>query len=78
MDIDAVIIDAEFQIESIHNPYGHFVALRFVDITPAKPKLMKTIEDLTKHDDVQLIDYNYKETPITEKTSLKYLDIVRH
>jgi len=78
MDIDAVIIEAEFQIESIHNPYGHFVVLRFVDITPNKPKLMKTIEDITKHDNVELIDYSYKETPITEKTSLKYLDIVRH
>ena len=44
--IDAVIIDAEFQIESKYNPYGHFVALKFIDTIPDKPKLLKTIQDL--------------------------------
>jgi hypothetical protein len=75
---DAVIIDAEFQIESKYNPYGHFVALKFVDTIPDKPKLLKTIQDLTSHDDVELIDYNYKEIKITSKTSLKYFDITRN
>jgi len=76
--IDAVIIDAEFQIESKYNPYGHFVALKFVDTIPDKPKLLKTIQDLTAHDDVELIDYNYKEIKITSKTSLKYFDVTRN
>ena len=76
--IDAVIIDAEFQIESKYNPYGHFVALKFVDTIPDKPRLLKTIQDLTAHDDVELIDYNYKEIKITTKTSLKYFDVTRN
>ena len=41
MDIDAVIIDLEFQLETIHNPYGHFVNFRFIDVTPNKTKLNK-------------------------------------
>ena len=73
--IDAVIIEAEFQIESKYNPYGHFVALRFIDVVPSKPKLWQTIEDITKHQDVELIDYNYKEIKITSKTSLKHFDL---
>ncbi len=73
--IDAVIIEAEFQIESKYNPYGHFVALRFIDVVPSKPKLWQTIEDITKYQDVELIDYNYKEIKITSKTSLKHFDV---
>tara|TARA_R110001592_G_scaffold111054_1_gene307853 strand:+ start:902 stop:1135 length:234 start_codon:yes stop_codon:yes gene_type:complete len=76
--IDAVIIDAEFQIESKYNPYGHYVALKFIDTVPAKPKLLKTIQDLTAHDDVELIDYHYREIKITSRTSLKYLDVTRN
>jgi hypothetical protein len=79
MDLpDAVIIEAEFQLESKYNPYGHYVALRFVDITPAKPKLLKTIQDLQAHADIELIDYKYIEKKITARTSLEYLDIVRN
>ena len=48
MDIDAVIIEAEFQIESKWRPYGHFVNLRFIDITPNKPKLQNAIYELKK------------------------------
>ena len=75
---DAVIIDAEFQIESKYNPYGHFVALKFIDTIPDRPKLLKTIQDLTAHDDVELIDYNYKEIKITSRTSLKYFDVTKN
>ena len=78
MDIDAVIIDLEFQLETIHNPYGHFVNFRFIDVTPNKPKLNKMIADIQKHPEVDLIDYNYTETPITSKTSIKYFDITKH
>ena len=76
--IDAVIIEAEFQIESKYNPYGHFVALRFIDVVPSRPKLLQAIEDLTKHHDVELIDYNYKEIKITSKTNLKHLDFTKN
>tara|TARA_R100000951_G_scaffold19580_1_gene16420 strand:- start:1002 stop:1238 length:237 start_codon:yes stop_codon:yes gene_type:complete len=75
MDIDFKIIEAEFQIESKFNPYGHFIALRFIDVVPSKPKLWQAIEDLTKHQDVELIDWNYKEVDITSKTSLKHFDV---
>ena len=54
MDIDAVIIEVEFQLESDYNPYGHFVCLRFVDQSPNHFKLkekemnyiIRTIENL--------------------------------
>ena len=75
MGIDFKIIEAEFQIESKFNPYGHFIALRFIDVVPAKPKLLQAIEDITKHQDVELIDYNYKEINITSNTNLKHFDV---
>lgn len=76
--IDAIIIEAEFQIESKWQPFGHFVNLRFIDVTPNKPKLHNAIEELKKNDDLQIIDYHYKEIPITETTSIKYFDITKH
>jgi hypothetical protein len=78
MDIDAVIIEAEFQLESVYNDFGHFINLKFIDTIPNKPKLLKTIHDIRKNEDVSLIDYTYIETPITEKTNLKFLEIIRH
>ena len=73
MDIDAVIIDCEFQVESRWKPYAHFVNLRFIDITPNKPKLHNAIYELMKNEDLEVIDYNYTETKITKETNLKYL-----
>ena len=78
MDIDAKIIDVEFRLETSHNPYGHFVNFRFIDVVPNKTKLNKMIYDIRKNPEVDLIDYNYTETPITSKTSLKYFEITRH
>ena len=78
MDIDAKIIDVEFRLETSHNPYGHFVNFRFIDVVPNKTKLHTMISDIQKHPEVDLIDYNYTETPITSKTSIKYFDITRH
>ena len=75
MDIDAVIIEAEFQIESKWRPFGHFVNLRFIDVTPNKPKLHNAIYELMKNEDLEVIDYNYTETPITKDTDLKYFDV---
>ena len=78
MDIDAKIIEVEFRLETPHNPYGHFVNFRFIDVVPNKTKLNKIISDIKKHPEVELIDYNFTETPITSKTSLKYFEITRH
>ena len=39
MDIDAVIIEVEFQLESDYEPFGHFVCLRFIDQLPNRNKL---------------------------------------
>ena len=35
MDIDAVITDLELQVESRYSPYGHYIALRFIDTYPS-------------------------------------------
>jgi hypothetical protein len=78
MDIDAKIIDVEFRLETSHHPYGHSCSLRFIDVVPNKDKLHKMIYDIRKNPEVELIDYHYTETPITEKTSLKYFEITRH
>tara|TARA_R110000737_G_scaffold221641_1_gene237054 strand:- start:438 stop:674 length:237 start_codon:yes stop_codon:yes gene_type:complete len=78
MDIDAKIIEVEFRLETSHHPYGHFCNFRFIDVVPNKDKLNKMIYDIRKNPEVDLIDYNYTETPITEKTNLKYFEITRH
>jgi hypothetical protein len=75
---DAVIIDLEFRLETSYNPYGHFVNFRFIDVVPKKTKLLRMIYDIQKNPEVDLIDYNYTETPITSTTSLKYFEITRH
>ena len=75
---DAVIIELEFRLETSHNPYGHFVNFRFIDVTPNKTKLWRMLADINKHSEVDLIDYKYTESPITSKTSLKYFEITRH
>ena len=78
MDIDAKIIDVEFRLETSHHPLGHWCSLRFIDVVPNKDKLHKMIYDIRKNPEVELIDYHYTETPITEKTNLKYFEITRH
>ncbi len=78
MDVDAKIIEVEFRLETSHNPYGHFVNFRFIDVVPNKTKLWRMLADIQKNPEVALIDYHYTETPITSKTSLKYFEITRH
>ncbi len=56
MDIDAVIIEVEFQLESDYQPYGHFVCLRFIDTYPQKSKLTSLIKDMGQYPDVKLIN----------------------
>ena len=78
MDIDAVIIEVEFQLESDYNPYGHFVCLRFVDQSPNHNKLKNLVRDMSQYPDVKLINYEFKIEKITEATDLKDLDITNH
>lgn len=75
MDTDFIIIDVEVEVTSRWQPYSHFCNFRFVDQTPHKPKLHKALYELTKNEDLEVIDYNYTETPITAETNLKYFDI---
>ena len=78
MDIDAVIIEVEFQLESDYNPFGHFVCLRFVDQSPNLFKLKNLVRDMSQYPDVKLINYEFKIEKITEATDLKDLDITKH
>ena len=78
MDIDAVITNLEIQLESMHNPYGHFISLRFIDIKPTFPKVTKTLEEIKKYGDVLVINHKYTFEEINEKTDLSYLEITRH
>ena len=77
-DIDAVITNLELQIESRYVPYGHFVSLRFVDIKPTFPKVIKTIEEIKKNDDLFIVDFKYNFKEIDDKTDLSYLELTRH
>ena len=76
--VDFVITDLEMQIETPNNIYGSWVNFRFIDTAPNKPRLLNAIYELERHEDVEVIDYQYTETPITEKTNLKDLDITRN
>jgi len=78
MDIDAVIIEVEFQLESDYQPYGHFVCLRFVDLLPNRSKLNSIIKDMSIYPDVRIVDYNYIVKPIDETTDMTGLEITKH
>jgi len=78
MDIDAVIIEVEFQLESDYQPYGHFVCLRFIDNFQQKTKLTSLIKDMGQYPDVKLIDYEIKIERITEATDITGLEITKH
>ena len=78
MDIDAVIIEVEFQLESDYQPYGHFVCLRFIDNYPQKTKLTSLVKDMGQYPDVKLVNYEFKIVPITEATDITGLEITKH
>ena len=78
MDIDAVIIEVEFQLESDYHPFGHFVCLRFIDTKPTFPKVTRTLEEIKKYGDVLVVNHKYTFEEINEKTDLSYLEITRH
>ena len=76
--IDAVITELELQLESNYSPYGHFVCFRFIDTYPMFPKINKTINEITKFDDIKVIDVNHTFEQITENTDLKGLEFTKH
>ena len=78
MDIDAVIIEAEFQLESPYHPNGHFVCLKFVDTKPTHPKLNQVINDFKQNSDILLISYKYDSKKITKDTNLEHFNITWH
>ena len=78
MDIDAVIIEVEFHLHSMYEPYGHFVCLRLIDKYPQKNKLTSLIKDMGQYPDVKLIDYEFKIEKITEATDIRGLEITKH
>ena len=75
---DAVIIEVEFQLESLYEPFGHFVCLRFIDTYPQKTKLTSLLKDFNKYPDVKVVDYNFNIEKITEATDIRGLDITKH
>tara|TARA_A100001515_G_scaffold104192_1_gene84861 strand:- start:39 stop:275 length:237 start_codon:yes stop_codon:yes gene_type:complete len=78
MTNDAVIIEVEFQLESLYNRYGHFVCLRFIDNYPQKTKLTSLITDFNQYPDVKVIDYEFKIEKITEATDITGLEVTKH
>ncbi len=78
MDIDAVIVSLELQLESPYKPYGHWINFRFVDVYPNFPKLNEMMSDVKKHDNLDIVSHNYTYTKIDKDTNLEYLDIIRH
>ena len=78
MTNDAVIIEVEFHLHSMYEPYGHFVCLRFIDTYPQKTKLTSLIKDMGQYPDVKLIDYEFKIERITEATDITGLEITKH
>ena len=78
MDIDAVITNLEIQLESPYQLYGHYVALRFIDIKPSFPRVKNTLLEIKKNEDMFVVGHKYTFEEITEKTDLSYLNITRH
>ena len=76
--IDAVITDLEMQIETSASMYGHYVAFRFIDVTPSFPKVSDMINQVKQRDDVTLIDWSYTFKKIDENTDISYYEITRH
>ena len=44
--IDAVITDLEMQIETSASMYGHYVAFRFIDVTPSFPRVSDMVQQV--------------------------------
>ena len=78
MKIDAVITELEFQLETLHNPYGHYVVFRFVDTYPHFTKVNQMVSDIKKRSDVFLVNYEMTYTSIRKDTDIRGLEITRN
>ena len=78
MDIDAVIIELEFELESIYEPYLHYICFRFIDNYPQKTKLESLIKDISLYSKVKIIDYEFTVEKITEVTDITGFEITKH
>tara|TARA_Y100001951_G_scaffold74844_1_gene61807 strand:- start:237 stop:473 length:237 start_codon:yes stop_codon:yes gene_type:complete len=78
MIIDAVIIDVEFQLESLYSEWGHYVCLKFIDESPNLKKLKGIIHEFSQFNDVKLVDYEYNIEIINEFSNLDGFDITKH
>ena len=76
--VDAIIVEAEFKVQSQFKEYGHWICLRFVDTYPYFNKLNEMKDVITKRDDLELVEFDYSYTGIYEDTDLKYLEVTRH
>ena len=76
--VDAIIVEAEFKVQSPFKEYGHWICLRFVDTYPYFNKLNEMKDVITKRNDLELVEFDYSYTGIHEDTDLKYLEVTRH
>ena len=76
--IDAVITSLEMQVESPNNPFGSFIAFKFIDIYPSFPKTQDMLSEIRKRSDISLIDYEYTYTGIHEDTDISELEFTKH
>jgi len=77
-DVDAVITSLELQLETPNNPFGSYVAFRFIDTYPYFSKTKQMINEIRKRNDVQLIDYEYSYSGIDEHTNLNGLEFTKN
>ena len=78
MKVDAVITELEFQLETLNNPYGHYVVFRFVDTYPYFTKVNQMVSDIKKRSDVFLVNYEMTYTGIYKDTDITGLEITRN
>jgi len=76
--VDAIIVEAEFKVQSPFKEYGHWIALRFIDTYPHFNKLNEMKNLISKNGDLELVDFDYSYYGIHEDTDLKYLEVTRH
>lgn len=77
-NVDAVITSLELQLETPNNPFGSYVAFRFIDTYPHFSKTNQMINEIRKRSDVQLIDYEYSYSGIDEYTNLNGLEFTKN
>ena len=78
LKVDAVITDLELQLEPHNNPYGSCVNFRFIDTYPYFTKVNEMVEEVKRRNDVDLINYEYSYSGISEDTDIKHFDVTRN